>query len=137
MAQKKRISIDSKKLERILTERGITHYRLSKATGISESSISRIFSTESISVYHLRLICESLGFEPGEIYKWDDEGSPVHIVEALPPKPRSNDFLKGDFDGFLKLYCIENHYEYSEDSAQKLYQDLCETIGKRFKKRGK
>ncbi len=137
MAQQKNIPIDGNQLERILSERGISHYRLSKATGISETSISRIFSSNSASVYHLRLICESLGIELSEIYRWDDDGSPVHIVEALPPKQPSTDKLKDLFDGFLKLYCIENRYEYSEESAQKLYQDLGKTIGKRFKKRGK
>lgn len=67
----------SQKLRILLVQRRMKNRHLSEATGIAQSTISRITSGKSkqITFEVIEKICEALAIEPRELFTpWEDKG---------------------------------------------------------------
>lgn len=81
----------NERLRKIIDERGWTYYKLSKSSGLSESTITNIFKRNTIpSIPTLELICKGLGITLSQFFADGD------MVELTPD-------LKQIFDGWCNL----------------------------------
>ena len=81
----------NERLKQLLNERGWTEYRLSKVSGLSESTIANIFKRNTIpSIVTLESICKAFGITLSQFFA-DGE-----MVELTPE-------LKELFDGWVNL----------------------------------
>ncbi len=81
----------NEKLQRLMKERGITMYRLSLDSGLSQSTIANIFRRNTTpSIETLEQICKGFGITLSQFFA---EGE---MVEMTPD-------LKDLFDGWLSL----------------------------------
>ncbi len=81
----------NERLRKILDERGWTYYKLSKMSGLSESTVTNIFKRNTIpSVPTLELICKGFGITLSQFFADGD------MVELTPD-------LKQIFDGWSNL----------------------------------
>ena len=79
------------RLRQLLAERGWTEYRLSKACGLSESTLANIFRRNTMpSVSTLESICGGFGITLSQFFSEGD------MVEMTPE-------LKALFDGWVSL----------------------------------
>ena len=80
-----------KRLRQLLNERGWTEYRLSKACGLSESTLANIFKRNTLpSISTLEAICKGFGITLSQVFAEDD------MVEMTPE-------LKELFDSWVNL----------------------------------
>ena len=81
----------NERLRKILNERGWTYYKLSKSSGLSESTVTNIFKRNTIpSIPTLELICKGFGITLSQFFADGD------MVELTPD-------LKQIFDGWSNL----------------------------------
>ncbi len=81
----------NEKLRHLLNERGWTEYRLAKNSGLSESTITNIFTRNTIpSIPTLESICKGFGITLAQFFSDHD------MVECTPE-------LKELFDGWVTL----------------------------------
>ncbi len=81
----------NERLRKILDERGWTYYKLSKRSGLSESTVTNIFKRNTTpSVPTLELICKGFGITLSQFFADGD------MVELTPD-------LKQIFDGWSDL----------------------------------
>ncbi len=81
----------NERLRKILDERGWTYYRLSKSSGLSESTVTNIFKRNTVpSIPTLELICKGFGITLSQFFADGD------MVELTPD-------LKQIFDGWSNL----------------------------------
>ncbi len=81
----------NERLRKILDERGWTYYKLSKNSGLSESTVTNIFKRNTVpSVPTLELICKCFGITLSQFFADGD------MVELTPD-------LKQIFDGWSNL----------------------------------
>ncbi len=81
----------NEKLRQLLNEHGWTYYRLSKNSGLSESTITNIFKRNTIpSIPTLEQICQGFGITLAQFFADGD------MVELTPD-------LKRIFDGWATL----------------------------------
>lgn len=81
----------NERLQKILDERGWTYYKLSKNSGLSESTVTNIFKRNTIpSIPTLELICKGFGITLSQFFTEGD------MVELTPD-------LKRIFDGWSDL----------------------------------
>ncbi len=81
----------NEKLQKLMKERGLTMYRLSVDSGLSQSTIANIFRRNTTpSVETLEMICKGFGITLSQFFA---EGE---MVEMTPD-------LKELFDGWLSL----------------------------------
>ncbi|MCM1167168.1 MAG: helix-turn-helix transcriptional regulator, partial [Ruminococcus sp.] len=81
----------NERLNQLLKERGWTYYRLSKNSGLSESTVTNIFKRNTIpSIPTLELICKGFGITLSQFFA--DGG----MVELTPE-------LRRIFDGWVNL----------------------------------
>lgn len=81
----------NERLKKILDERGWSYYKLSKASGLSESTVTNIFKRNTVpSIPTLELICQGFGITLSQFFA-DEE-----MVELTPD-------LKQIFDGWSNL----------------------------------
>lgn len=81
----------NERLRKILDERGWTYYRLSKSSGLSESTVTNIFKRNTVpSIPTLELICQGFGITLSQFFADGD------LVELTPD-------LKRIFDGWCTL----------------------------------
>lgn len=81
----------NERLKKILDERGWSYYKLSKESGLSESTVTNIFKRNTIpSIPTLELICQGFGITLSQFFA-DGE-----MVELTPD-------LKQIFDGWSNL----------------------------------
>ncbi|MCM1329305.1 MAG: helix-turn-helix transcriptional regulator [Ruminococcus sp.] len=81
----------NERLKKILDERGWSYYKLSKESGLSESTVTNIFKRNTIpSIPTLELICQGFGITLSQFFA-DGE-----MVELTPE-------LKQIFDGWSNL----------------------------------
>lgn len=81
----------NERLSQLLKERGWTYYRLSKNSGLSESTITNIFKRNTIpSIPTLELICKGFGITLSQFFA--DE----NMVELTPD-------LRRIFSGWVNL----------------------------------
>ncbi len=81
----------NERLKKILDERGWTYYKLSKSSGLSESTVTNIFKRNTVpSIPTLELICKGFGITLSQFFADGD------MVELTPD-------LKQIFDGWSNL----------------------------------
>ena len=81
----------NERLRKILNERGWTYYKLSKSSGLSESTVTNIFKRNTVpSIPTLELICKGFGITLSQFFADGD------MVELTPD-------LKQIFDGWSNL----------------------------------
>lgn len=81
----------NERLRKLLDERGWTYYKLSKSSGLSESTVTNIFKRNTVpSVPTLELICKGFGITLSQFFADGD------MVELTPD-------LKQIFDGWCNL----------------------------------
>ena len=81
----------NKRLRQLLDERGWSEYKLSKVSGLSESTIKNIYRRNTIpSIVTLEFICKAFGITLSQFFA---EGE---MVELTPE-------LKEIFDGWVNL----------------------------------
>lgn len=81
----------NERLNQLLKERGWTYYRLSKNSGLSESTVTNIFKRNTIpSIPTLELICKGFGITLSQFFADGD------MVELSPD-------LRRIFDGWVNL----------------------------------
>lgn len=81
----------NERLQKILDERGWTYYKLSKSSGLSESTVTNIFKRNTIpSIPTLELICKGFGITLSQFFADGD------MVELTPD-------LKEIFEGWRGL----------------------------------
>ncbi len=81
----------NEKLNQLLKEHGWTYYRLSKNSGLSESTVTNIFKRNTIpSIPTLELICKGFGITLSQFFADGD------MVELTPE-------LRCIFDGWVNL----------------------------------
>ncbi len=81
----------NERLRKILDERGWTYYKLSKSSGLSESTVTNIFKRNTVpSIPTLELICKGFGITLSQFFADGD------MVELTPD-------LKRIFDGWSNL----------------------------------
>lgn len=81
----------NERLKKILNERGWSYYKLSKASGLSESTVTNIFKRNTVpSIPTLELICQGFGITLSQFFSDGD------MVELTPE-------LKQVFDGWCNL----------------------------------
>ncbi len=81
----------NERLRKILDERGWTYYKLSKRSGLSESTVTNIFKRNTVpSIPTLELICKGFGITLSQFFADGD------MVELTPD-------LKRIFDGWSNL----------------------------------
>ncbi len=81
----------NERLRKILDERGWTYYKLSKSSGLSESTVTNIFKRNTVpSIPTLELICKGFGITLSQFFADGD------MVELTPD-------LKQIFDGWSNL----------------------------------
>ncbi len=81
----------NERLKKLLDERGWTYYKLSKNSGLSESTVTNIFKRNTVpSVPTLELICKGFGITLSQFFADGD------MVELTPD-------LKQIFDGWSNL----------------------------------
>lgn len=81
----------NERLNQLLKERGWTYYRLSKNSGLSESTVTNIFKRNTIpSIPTLELICKGFGITLSQFFADGD------MVELTPE-------LRRIFDGWVNL----------------------------------
>lgn len=69
------------KLKRLLEERGWTEYRLSKNSGLAETTIGNIFKRNTVpSIPTLEIICKSFGITLSQFFA---EGDMVELTPEL------------------------------------------------------
>lgn len=79
------------RLQKIIDERGWSYYKLSKNSGLSESTVTNIFKRNTIpSIPTLELICKGFGITLSQFFSDGD------MVELTPD-------LKQIFDGWRNL----------------------------------
>ncbi|MGN0617582.1 MAG: helix-turn-helix domain-containing protein [Ruminiclostridium sp.] len=71
------------KLKMLLKNRGWTEYKLSKYSGLSESTIGNIFSRNTVpSISTLEAICKAFGITLSQFFS-DDENELVELNDEL------------------------------------------------------
>ena len=81
----------NERLRKILNERGWTYYKLSKSSGLSESTVTNIFKRNTVpSIPTLELICKGFGITLSQFFADGD-------MDELTPD------LKQIFDGWSNL----------------------------------
>lgn len=71
----------NEKLKRLLQERGWTEYRLSKNSGLAETTIGNIFKRNTVpSIPTLEIICKSFGITLSQFFA---EGDMVELTPEL------------------------------------------------------
>ncbi len=81
----------NERLRKILDERGWTYYKLSKSSGLSESTVTNIFKRNTVpSIPTLEMICKGFGITLSQFFADGD------MVELTPD-------LKQIFDGWSNL----------------------------------
>ncbi len=86
-----------KRLRQLLKERGWTEYRLSKACGLSESTIANIFRRNTLpSISTLEAICSGFGITLSQFFAEGD------MVEMTPE-------LKALFNSWVSLTAEQKH----------------------------
>lgn len=71
----------NEKLKRLLEERGWTEYRLSKNSGLAETTIGNIFKRNTVpSIPTLEIICKSFGITLSQFFA---EGDMVELTPEL------------------------------------------------------
>lgn len=81
----------NERLRKILDERGWTYYKLSKSSGLSESTVTNIFKRNTVpSIPTLELICKGFGITLSQFFADGD------MIELTPD-------LKQIFDGWSNL----------------------------------
>ncbi len=81
----------NERLRKLLDERGWTYYKLSKSSGLSESTVTNIFKRNTIpSIPTLEQICKGFGITLSQFFADGD------MVELTPD-------LKQIFDGWRDL----------------------------------
>ncbi len=86
----------NERLRKILDERGWTYYKLSKSSGLSESTVTNIFKRNTVpSIPTLELICKGFGITLSQFFADGD------MVELTPD-------LKRIFDGWSNLTPKQN-----------------------------
>ncbi len=81
----------NERLRKILDERGWTYYKLSKSSGLSESTVTNIFKRNTVpSIPTLELICKGFGITLSQFF------ADGNMVELTPD-------LKQIFDGWSNL----------------------------------
>lgn len=81
----------NERLNQLLKERGWTYYRLSKNSGLSESTITNIFKRNTIpSIPTLELICKGFGITLSQFFA---DGDMVELTADL----------RRIFDGWVNL----------------------------------
>ena len=81
------------KLRKMLTNRGWTEYKMSKYSGLSESTIGNIFSRNTVpSIATLESICKAFGITLSQFFADDDS----ELIEL-------NDELKELFNEWMTL----------------------------------
>ena len=79
------------KLKMLLKNRGWTEYKLSKYSGLSESTIGNIFSRNTVpSISTLEAICKAFGITLSQFFS-DDENELVELNDEL--KELFNDWM--------------------------------------------
>ena len=79
------------KLRKLLKNRGWTEYKLSKYSGLSESTIGNIFSRNTVpSISTLEAICKAFGITLSHFFS-DDENELVELNDDL--KELFNDWI--------------------------------------------
>lgn len=83
----------NEKLKRMLANRGWTEYKMSKYSGLSESTIGNIFSRNTVpSITTLESICKAFGITLSQFFSEED----TELIEL-------NDELKELFNDWLNL----------------------------------
>lgn len=81
----------NEKLRKMLKNRGWTEYKMSKYSGLSESTIGNIFSRNTVpSIATLESICKAFGITLSQFFA-DDESELVELNEDL--KELFNDWV--------------------------------------------
>ncbi|HBH95642.1 MAG TPA: transcriptional regulator [Ruminococcaceae bacterium] len=81
----------NERLQKIINERGWTYYRLSKNSGLSESTVTNIFKRNTVpSIPTLELICKGFGITLSQFFA---DGDMVELTSDL----------KRIFDGWSNL----------------------------------
>ena len=81
----------NEKLRKMLTNRGWTEYKMSKYSGLSESTIGNIFSRNTVpSIATLESICKAFGITLSQFFS-DDDGELVELNDEL--KELFNDWM--------------------------------------------
>lgn len=81
----------NERLQKIIYERGWTYYRLSKNSGLSESTVTNIFKRNTVpSIPTLELICKGFGITLSQFFA---DGDMVELTSDL----------KRIFDGWSNL----------------------------------
>lgn len=63
-----------KKLEKLIKQEGFTQYKLSKACGLSQSTLANIFRRNTIpSILTLQIICDGLGITLAQFFTEDED----------------------------------------------------------------
>ena len=71
----------NEKLKRLLQERGWTEYRLSKNSGLAETTVGNIFKRNTVpSIPTLEIICKSFGITLSQFFA---EGDMVELTPEL------------------------------------------------------
>lgn len=71
------------KLRKMLNNRGWTEYKMSKYSGLSESTIGNIFSRNTVpSIATLESICKAFGITLSQFFA-DDDGELIELNDEL------------------------------------------------------
>jgi DNA-binding Xre family transcriptional regulator len=91
-------------LKRYLKAQGVTYADLAKRIGLSESSVKRLFATQSFSLQRLEEICNAVGLEVGDLVELMNERREF-LTELTPEQ---EDALLADPKLLLLTYLLIN-----------------------------
>jgi putative transcriptional regulator len=77
-------------LPQLLTRKGVSIRQLSRATGITYSTIWALVHSQrrSVQLEVLDAVCAALDIQPGDIYRRPAQGPELQAVLEVPPAPR-------------------------------------------------
>lgn len=114
------------KLKELLEKKGISVYKLSEATGISQNSLGKIINgkTTSIRYDNLERICYVLGIEPNDIFEIEEPDLPlIHEISNIVFRYQAEDKSNSDnlFNSILSILAKDNSDILKMNSIQQAY----------------
>ena len=114
------------RLKRLLKERGWTEYRLSKNSGLAETTIGNIFRRNTVpSIPTLEIICKSFGITLAQFFAEGDTGlreDRNKYYTKLPVYTGGNVYFNG-------AKPCDKEVNYREDTEHEIYIKLVERNG--------
>jgi transcriptional regulator with XRE-family HTH domain len=104
------VSLLVRQLKRYLKSQGITYAALAKRLKLSESSVKRLFATQSFSLRRLEEICNLFGLEISDLVEMMNEQR-EHLTELTPEQ---EDALLADPKLLLMTYLLINGWPLAE-----------------------